>query len=66
MISGESTFMDTQQIQHQIKIDEDTEIIATHHRLNICILFGLRSRLICPIMKNTTTSQIENITLTLL
>ena len=50
MISGESSFMNTHQLQHQMKIDEDTEIIATHHRLYL-FLFGLRPRLICPIMK---------------
>ena len=40
MISGESNFMDTQQIQHQMKIDEDTEIIVTHHRLYLYFVFA--------------------------
>ena len=39
MISGESSFMNTHQLQHQMKIDEDTEIIATHHRLYLFFIW---------------------------
>ena len=39
MISGESSFMDTQQIQHQMKIDEDTETIATPYRLYLYFIW---------------------------
>ena len=39
MISGESNFMDIQQIQHQMKIDEDTEIIVTHYRLYLYFIW---------------------------
>ena len=40
MISGESNFMNTQQMQHQMKIYEDTEIIVTHHRLYLYFVFA--------------------------
>ena len=45
MISDESSFMNTNQLQHQMKIDEDTEIIATHHRLYFFLWFTAPSRL---------------------
>ena len=65
MISGESSFMNTHQLQHQMKIDEDTEIIATHHRLYLFFIwFTALSHL--SNNENTTTSQIENFTITLL
>ena len=39
MISGESSFMNTHQLQQKMKIDEDTEIIATHHRLYLYFIW---------------------------
>ena len=65
MIIGESSFMNTHQLQHQMKIDEDTEIIATHHRLYLFFIwFTAPSHL--SNNENTTTSQIKNFTITLL
>ena len=65
MISGESNFMDTQQIQYQMKFDEDTEIIATHHRLYLYLIWlAVPSHL--SNNEKYYYSQIENLTISLL
>ena len=60
IIRGEFNFLNTQQTQQQMKIDYDTKIFVTHHRLYLYIVLITATS---HLSKNvySTTLQIDNI-----